>query len=47
MPKKRRVGTLKESQHIKRSETLLKSARRYFITFVDHFEKISARKIQC
>ena len=30
MPKKRRVGALKESQHIKRSETLLKSARQYF-----------------
>ena len=30
MPKKLRLRTLKESQHVKRSETLLKSARQNF-----------------
>ena len=30
MPKKPRVRTLMDSQHVKGSETLLKSARQYF-----------------
>ena len=30
MPKKARVRTLMESQHVKGSETRLKSARQYF-----------------
>ena len=33
MPKKPRVRTLMEVQHFKGSETLLKSARQYFLLY--------------
>ena len=45
MPKKPRVRTLMDSQHVKGSERLLKSARQYFCHFFDHSERKSARKI--
>ena len=39
MPKKPRVRTLMDSQHVKGSETLLKSARQYFCHFSGSFRK--------
>ena len=45
MPKKPRVRTLKESQHVKGSQTLLKYAQEYFCHIFVNSEKISGRKI--
>ena len=39
MPKKTPVRTLMHSQHVKRSETLLKSARQYFCHIFWSFRK--------
>ena len=44
MEKKPRVRTLTDSQHVKGSETLHKSARKYFSHIFDHSEKKSTRK---
>ena len=45
MPKRPRVITLMNSQHVKGSETLLKSARQYFCHIFHHSERKSAQKI--
>ena len=45
MPKKARVRTLMDSQYVKGTERLLKSARQYFCDIFDHSEKKSGRKI--
>ena len=39
MPKEQRIKTLIESQHVKGSETLLKSGRKYFRHIFDHSGK--------
>ena len=39
MPKESRIRTLIESQHVKGSETLLKSRRKYFLITFDHSEE--------
>ena len=39
MPKEPRIRTLMESQHVKRSETLLESGEKYFSHIFDHSEK--------
>ena len=45
MPKKPRVRTLMDSQHVKGSETLLKSARQYFcLIFWSVWKKIRSKK---
>ena len=44
MPKKPRIRTLKDSQHVKGSETLHKSARQYFsLIFWSLCKKISSK----
>ena len=44
MPKKPHIRTLMESQHVKGSETLLKSARQYFrYIFWSLWQKISSK----
>ena len=42
MPKKSRVTTFMDSQHVKESERLLKSAQNIFIIFFDNSELKSA-----
>ena len=44
MPQKPRVRTLIDSQHVKGSERVLKSAQQYFCHIFDHSEKIPAEK---
>ena len=44
MPKKSRVRPLMESQHVKLSETVLKSSRQQFCHIFDQSEKNSVRK---
>ena len=44
MPKKPLVGTLMDSQHVKGSETVLKSAWQYFwLIFLSVSKKISSK----
>ena len=45
MPKKPRVRTLMDSQHVKGSERLLKSSRQYLCHVFYHCERKSAPKI--
>ena len=45
MPKKPRVRTLMDSQYVKVSERLLKSARQSFVKFSDQSEGKSAAEI--
>ena len=45
MQKKPSVRTLMDSQHVKVSERLLKSARQYFSHIFDHSERKSAPQI--
>ena len=45
MPKKPHLKTLMDRQHVKRSETLLKSSPQIFVTFSDFSERKSAQKI--
>ena len=47
MPKKPRVRTLMDSQQVKGSETLLKSARQCFCHIFDNSERKPARRTQC
>ena len=44
MPKKPRIRTLMESQHVKGYETLHKFKRQYFVISFDNSERKSARK---
>ena len=45
MPKKPRVRTLMDGQHVKGTKRLLKYARQYFSLIFDHSQIKSARKI--
>ena len=45
MPKKPRVRTPMDDQHVKQPERLLKSARHTFWQIFDHSERKSAQKI--
>ena len=45
MLKNPQTRTLMGSQHVKGSETLLKSVWQYFVIFYNQYEKKSARKI--
>ena len=44
MPKKPRVRALLDSEHVKGSDNLHKSAQQYFVIIFDHSERKSARK---
>ena len=45
MPKKQRVRTFMDTQHVKGSETLVQSAQQYLGDIFDHSERNSASKI--
>ena len=45
MPKKQRVRTFMDTQHVKGSETLVQSAQQYLGDIFDHSERNSAPKI--